>query len=473
MRLTAAQAVDVALEHARGVVGVVDLVAIASHDSTISLRWANNTLTTNNFNWANSLTIVAYVHVPASQGEPAGVATATLSEVDHRYDIPFVRGLVDAAIAAANANEPARHPQNLPAELRYGNWDTEPVRTDVDVIGTITGPLGDVLRRGAAERRNHSGYAEHERSSTWVGSLSGIRLRDDDEDGRVEMTSRSSDGIRSAWEGKHTRSFTDVDITAMGAALERQLSWQNRRRDLPAGRYRTILPPGPVGDLLATFDMNLVGRSAIEGSGPFTRSGGTLLGERIAGRRSYDLYSDPAHPLAPQTPYVVDAYDSSVSSTFDTGQPVPRVDWVRDGVLTALCASRAVAAETGLPYVPNVGNLILDIDGAQGSIDDVIARTESGLLVNCLWYIRDLDDATMTVTGTTRDGVYEVRDGEVIGAVNNFRFNESPMQVLRRVVDAGTPVLCQTRENAETVSDYLMPSLVVDDFNMASVSEAL
>jgi hypothetical protein len=33
-------------------------------------------------------------------------------------------------------------------------------------------------------------------------------------------------------------------------------------------------------------------------------------------------------------------------------------------------------------------------------------------------------------------------------------------------------MLCQTRENAETISDFLMPTLVVDDFNLSSVSEA-
>jgi len=197
-----------------------------------------------------------------------------------------------------------------------------------------------------------------------------------------------------------------------------------------------------------------------------------MIGERIAGRRNFNLYSDPAYPGLDESPFVVATHDSGHSSVFDTGQRLGHVDWVRDGVLTALCTTRAVAADSGLEYRPNVGNLILDVDGGHGTLDDVIARTETGLLVNCLWYIRDLDEATMTVTGTTRDGVYEIRDGEVIGAVNNFRFNESPLSILGRIHDAGVSELCQTRENAEYVSDYVMPTLVVDDFNMSSVSEA-
>ena len=468
MRLTSAQAVEIAIDHARTIVGVVDLVAVSSHDSSAALRWANNTLTSNGYSWSNSLTLVAYV------AKDGGVATSKLYEADQAFDAASVRALVDRAVALAKDSEPAKRSYILPGDITFGDWDAAPFLTDLTLIGNVTPSLGDVLTQGARDNRNHSGYAEHGRVSTWTGSLSGIRIREDNEDGRVEMTSRSNDGARSAWEGIHSRTFTDLDIHTMGANLERQLAWQNNRRELVPGRYRTILPPGPVGDLLATFDSNLVGRDAVEGSGPFARpNGNTMIGERIAGSRSYNLFSDPQYPGMEESPFVINTHDGSTSSVFDTGQPLLRVDWVRDGVLNALCTSRTVAEDTGLSFTPNVGNLILDVPGGHGTLDDVIARTEQGLLINCLWYIRDLDEASMMVTGTTRDGVYEVRDGEVIGAVNNFRFNESPLSVLSRIQDAGTSVLCQTRENAEYVSDYLMPTLVVDDFNMSSVSEAL
>ena len=43
----------------------------------------------------------------------------------------------------------------------------------------------------------------------------------------------------------------------------------------------------------------------------------------------------------------------------------------------------------------------------------------------------------LLLTGLTRDGVYLVEDGEVTAAVNNFRFNESPLDLLRRATEAG------------------------------------
>ena len=39
---------------------------------------------------------------------------------------------------------------------------------------------------------------------------------------------------------------------------------------------------------------------------------------------------------------------------------------------------------------------------------------------------------TMLLTGLTRDGVFLVENGEIAGAVNNFRFNMSPLDVLRQ-----------------------------------------
>ena len=55
---------------------------------------------------------------------------------------------------------------------------------------------------------------------------------------------------------------------------------------------------------------------------------------------------------------------------------------------------------------------------------------ERGLLLTCLWYIREVDPATLLLTGLTRDGVYLVEHGEIVGSVNNFRFNESPVDLL-------------------------------------------
>ena len=79
----------------------------------------------------------------------------------------------------------------------------------------------------------------------------------------------------------------------------------------------------------------------------------------------------------------------------------------------------------------------------------MVARTERGLLLTCLWYIREVDPATALLTGLTRDGVYVIEDGAVVGAANNFRFNESPVDLLARATEVGTSVRTLGRELGE------------------------
>jgi predicted Zn-dependent protease len=111
-------------------------------------------------------------------------------------------------------------------------------------------------------------------------------------------------------------------------------------------------------------------------------------------------------------------------------------------------------------------------EGATGSIDDLVASTERGLLLTCLWYIREVDPQTMLLTGLTRDGVFLVENGEVVGAVNNFRFNESPIAMLRRASAIGATEATLAREFGDYFTRTRMPAIRVDDFNMSSVSQA-
>jgi len=118
------------------------------------------------------------------------------------------------------------------------------------------------------------------------------------------------------------------------------------------------------------------------------------------------------------------------------------------------------------------GNLALELPGATGDVESLREGVERGLLLTCLWYIREVDPATLLLTGLTRDGVYLVEHGEVTGAVNNFRFNESPVDLLARATHVGAMTRTLGREFGEGASLTAMPALRVGDFNMSSVSPA-
>ncbi len=447
-----------------------ECVVIADETSNANLRWAGNTLTTNGVAASRSLTVIA---IDRRADGTAGVGTISRSGVAPDEVEDLVREAEKAAEQAPAAQDAA---ELVTAEetVRSGaaDWSSPPVATDFGVFRGFSAELGETLRAAQGAGRNLYGYAEHSLASIFLGTSSGVRLRHDQPTGRLELNAKSGDLARSAWAGASTRDFTDVDLAGLDASLAERLEWQSRRIDLPAGRYETLLPPTAVADLLIYLYWSMGARETGEGRTVFSQpGGGTRLGERLT-PMPVDLLSDPRYPGLECEPFVLASASDTDASVFDNGLPVERVPWISSGRLSALPSSRFSAATADVPLKPTVSNLIMSAPGAAQSLESMIASTKRGLLLTCLWYIREVDPQTLLLTGLTRDGVYLVEEGEVVGAVNNFRFNESPVAMLSRLLEVGATAKTQPREWGDYFSRAAMPPLRVEAFNMSSVSQA-
>jgi predicted Zn-dependent protease len=452
------------VEHALRTTQSDGCVVLLSTTTSANLRWANNTLTTNGVIHQASVTVVA-TH-GAGTGAAAGVVTG--SGGSHEQ----VTRLVEAADAAAANAGPAEDARPLVEGDAADDWSQPPGTTDITVFDTLAPALGEVFGRARDEKRVLYGYVEHDVTTTYLGSSTGLRLRHEQPTGHIGITGKAGDLTRSAWVGQATRDFTDVDTLALDAELARRLEWASRTVDLPPGRYETLLPPTAVADLLVYMYWSASGRDAFDGRSVFSRpGGGTRVGESLSAH-DVRLFSDPALAGLECSPFVVAPRSTAELSVFDNGLPVRATDWIRGGTLTSLLQTRHSADLTSLANTPAVDNLALSVDGGAGSIDDLVAGTERGLLLTCLWYIREVDPQTLLLTGLTRDGVYLVENGEVTGAVNNFRFNESPVDLLGRFSEAGATVPTISREWGDYFPRTAMPALRVPDFNMSSVSQA-
>ena len=284
-----------------------------------------------------------------------------------------------------------------------------------------------------------AGFAELDLTTLYLGSSTGVRLSHLQPTAAVNLVGRTADGKGSAWVGEPT---ITPSMEAMEEEIWRRLDWAQRQVSLEAARYEVIVPPSGVGDLMAEMAFGgLGGRDAEDGRTVFSKEGGgTRVGERIASL-PFSLFSDPFEPGVECAPFVAAESSSSDVSVFDDGLPTGRVDWLHEGMLAHLRYHRAGAAKSGVEPAQYVDNLVLRCAGAAGgTVDDMVARTERGLLLTCLWYIRQVDPATLLFTGLTRDGVYVIEDGAVVGAANNFRFNESPVDLLARATEVGTSV---------------------------------
>ncbi|MFE7964316.1 metallopeptidase TldD-related protein [Streptomyces cellulosae] len=440
-------------------------VVIADEHSSANLRWAGNALTTNGVTRGRTLTVIATVD--GAQGTASGVVSRSAVTVDE------LEPLVRAAEAAARGAGPAEDAQPLVTGVEPSPEFTEaPAETTSAVFADFAPALGESFARARAGGRELYGFANHEMVSTYLGTSTGLRLRHDQPNGTLEINAKSPDHTRSAWAGRSTRDFKDVDPAALDAELAVRLGWAERRLELPAGRYETLLPPTAVADLLIYQFWSASGRDAAEGRTVFSKpGGGTRVGERLT-ELPLTLRSDPNEPGLESAPFVIAHSSGGDQSVFDNGLPLSATDWVREGELHRLTTSRHSAGLTGLPTAPAVDNLILD-GGEDRSLEEMVAATERGLLLTCLWYIREVDPATLLLTGLTRDGVYLVENGEVTGEVNNFRFNESPVDLLGRAAEAGRTEKTLPREWSDWFTRAAMPALRIPDFNMSSVSRGV
>ena len=454
------------VEHALAVSTADDCVVIVRDTTSANLRWANNTLTTNGQMSSRSATVVSFV--TSAAGTAAGSTSGSATTADE------IAGIVGAADAAARLAEPAEDANPLVRDRTTPDWDAPAVPTDITVYDAVAPALGEVFGRAGSGGRLLYGFVDHEVATTYLGSSTGLRLRHVQPTGHVACTAKDSALTTSAWLGAATNDFSDIDPLAIDDELARRLSWAQRRIDLPAGRYDTILPPTAVADLMVDTYWYAGARDAWEGQSVYSqRPTGTRIGERIT-TPGVHLRSDPSRPDVACAPFAVVGSSSSENSVFDNGLPLAHTEWIRDGELTSLVQTRHTAAMTGEPATPYIDNLALEVDGGSGTVDELVADTERGLLVTSLWYIRLVDPQSLLLTGLTRDGVYLVENGEITGAVNNFRWNESPIDLLGRFSHASVTTRSFSREwGADYFPRTATPALRIPDFNMSSVSQAM
>jgi predicted Zn-dependent protease len=141
--------------------------------------------------------------------------------------------------------------------------------------------------------------------------------------------------------------------------------------------------------------------------------------------------------------------------------------WIDHGVLKQLSYDRFTAKTHGVKVIPTVEAPVLSAESAAaGTVQDLIKRTERAILVTNFWYIRPVNPSDLTLTGMTRDGTFLVEKGEIVSAVKNFRFHESPLQAFRRIEAWTVPMEAVSSET----SKMLVPAVVLPQFNFSSVT---
>ena len=378
-------------------------------------RFANSQIHQNMSEISASLTLRVFVN--GSQG----VAATTVFEPD------------EIAATAELAREAARHSGPLPRfSGLYRDHDPLPTLDTFDARTESISPaekataLRTMFDRGRDAAVEFAGAYGTASASVACGNTHGVRryARMTHADATVIAIGREDSGYAT----RRERDVDRVDVLALGeeATLKATLR-SGTREDLPPGAYDVILEPPA---LCEVFDwMNMIaftGQSYEDGSSFFVGH----LGERVLGE-NFTLLDDALDPGFLPFPFDME------------GLPKRRVALVENGVLRTPVLDKAYADRLGLAATANAWSLgspdhgaafHLSMAGGNATREGMIASTKLGIWVTRFNYVNGLlEPRTALMTGTTRDGTFLIRDGEVVARLPNLRWTQSMVEAFSSI----------------------------------------
>jgi predicted Zn-dependent protease len=430
---------DRVLTLARATKGADALVAVRSERAG-NTRFAQNEISTSGDVERLSLTLTVQF------GQRS--ASATTNQEDDRS----IDDLVGRAVRMARLAPESPEQMPVLGRQRYlaTKGASDPATAKL-APGVRAEAIGAAIRAGDAAKVGIAGFFRHAAQSVALGTTAGLSAHHAWTSCGFSCTARTPDGTGSGWAGLGSNRIADLDAAALAKIAVDKATSSAKPTRLDPARYTVVLEPAAVASLLAFLARSFNARRADEGRSFFTRKGpGTkLFPEAIT------LRSDPTDAALAATPFD------------DDGLALAPTKWIDKGMLTGLTYDRYWAKKQGKPATGDPAGWTFD--GGSATRDELIKGVKRGVLITRFWYLRLLDPQSLLVTGLTRDGVYLIENGSITRPVNNFRFNESPIQMLAKCDGLGPTAIPSGGEGG----GIRVPVLRTHEFNLASISEAV
>jgi len=219
-----------------------------------------------------------------------------------------------------------------------------------------------------------------------------------------------------------------IDIGALGdEASEKATLAAGKLESLEPGQYDVILEPPALAEVFDWLNMiAFTGQSFEDGSSFFVGN----LGKRILGD-AFTLIDDSLDPDFLPFPFDME------------GLPKRAVPLIDRGVIKTPVLDKAWADRLGLETTANAWSLgssehgaafHVSMQGGDATREELIRSTKRGIWVTRFNYVNGLlEPKTALMTGTTRDGTFLIRDGEVAARLPNLRWTQSMVEAFSNI----------------------------------------
>ena len=414
-----------------------DQTLLALHDQDGgTTRFANNQVVQNVHTRRGSASVsVAF-------GRRQGTATTT------DFTAGALRDTVKRAEAVARVSP--EDPEYLPPAGPQAYHEYPVSRSETAKAGPATRLeyANEAIGQCRMENLSAAGIVSSSRASVGVAANTGLRAFEERTDARFSITVQSGDA--TGWAASAHRSIDRLRVQERTLSAIQKAVRGAEPRELPPGRYRVILEPAAVAGLWSWIIWTLDAKSYLKDTSPFAgRLNRRILDPRLS------LENLPGHA------------DLLGAGFTPEGLPSTASRWIEQGVLRQLAYDRFTAQAQQVSAIPTIDAPCLSVDGpSTGSLAQLIKSTDRALLVTNFWYLRVVNPTDLTLTGMTRDGTFLVEKGEIVSAVKNFRFHESPLVAFQHVDAWTAPIEAVTSETGK----FLAPAVVLPEFQFSSVT---
>lgn len=440
--------VDAAVQYAKTETNASGIEVAIYEVTNATARFANSEMT------QHLQSVKGYIAVRALVGGRSAVQTGDT------YTAAGVRKLVRKAVAqAANLKHDARTYHLLkPDTIQTIEVEGMPDRFDPRIAKITADDRRKAVQKMIKIARSHGldAAGTYSPCTTFyaIGNSNGLFrcAKESSLEASVTILGATSSG----WQKGFAPAFDGVDVAQLAEVAAQKALKTRTPKAIPPDAYDVVLEPSAVLDLFMFMIGAFTGDGHVEQTSIFyNKAGKRVLGKNIT------IRDDVYHPL--QTGRVFD----------DEGMTRKTVTLIENGVFKGPVKSRRSAATLGgsptghgcgLPGSESEYPLNLVLEGGDSTIEQMIESTEKGILLPRVWYIRDVDPNTCSITGMTRDGATLIENGKLTRGIKNMRFNVSLIDLFKNVLMLGTPVLAAGEEGFPAV----VPAMKVKNFRFTS-----
>ena len=428
--------------------GADDVEVLVSASATGVTRFANSQIIQN----ITRKEVRAYVRVAVGDR----IASSGTNQLDGEH----MKGAVARALEAARAT---RGDADFPGFAQpgkdgraqaVGRWDDA---TAAASPARRAEAVNQIL--GASNSANAAGI--YETSSFAFGVFSSTGIDCFDAYTRCAMSCLVDNGESTGWGDSSSHAMAEVDVEAAAHRAARKAEASKKPRSAAPGTYEVVLEPAATGTIVEYLSYAGFGaKQVLEDESFLARH----TGEEV-GAPSISILDDVWHP-------------QSVGIGFDfEGVPRKRVAVIEKGLATGPVSDLRTARQMGVETTghgsgsnelgPYAANVVLE--AGDKSLEALIGGVSHGFLVTRFHYVNILDRPATLLTGMTRDGTFAVEDGDITGAVHNFRFAQNVLSALASVQGVGRDLVSLAPEFGGFGST-VAPALHLGEFDFVSTT---